>query len=36
LDIMRAGRGSHFDPQILDTFFNDFEMFEKIQKEFVA
>lgn len=36
LTIMRAGRGSHFDPQILDVFFNDFNMFEEIQKEFVA
>lgn len=35
LEIMRAGRGSHFDPQIIDVFMNDFEWFEAIQKEFL-
>jgi len=35
LEIMRAGRGTHFDPKILDIFLNDFGMFEDIQKDFV-
>ena len=35
LDIMRAGRGSHFDPRILDVFFNDFDRVKDIQREFV-
>jgi putative two-component system response regulator len=34
LEIMRAGRGSHFDPRILDVFFQDFESVAAIQKEF--
>ena len=33
-EIMRAGRGSHFDPRILDVFFQDFESVAAIQKEF--
>lgn len=35
LEIMRAGRGSHFDPRILDEFFNDFDRVQAIQKEFL-
>lgn len=35
LEIMRAGRGSHFDPSIIDVFFKDFELFEKIQQDFL-
>ena len=34
LEIMRAGRGSHFDPRIFDTFLNHFEQVQEIQKEF--
>jgi putative two-component system response regulator len=36
LDILRAGRGSHFDPKILDVFLNDFDKVEEIQKEFLV
>ena len=35
LAIMRAGRGSHFDPRILDVFISDFDKVEEIQREFV-
>jgi len=35
LDIMRAGRATHFDPKILDVFFNDFDMFKDIQRDFL-
>jgi len=34
LEIMRAGRGSHFDPRVLDVFLGDFASVEKIQREF--
>lgn len=34
LEIMRAGRGSHFDPRILDVFFQDFDSVAAIQREF--
>jgi putative two-component system response regulator len=36
LDIIRAGRGSHFDPRILDVFLEEFDKFENIQKEFLV
>ncbi|MHC1712179.1 MAG: HD domain-containing phosphohydrolase [Solidesulfovibrio sp.] len=36
LEILRAGRGSHFDPRILDVFLNDFDKVEEIQKEFLV
>ena len=35
LEIMRAGRGSHFDPRILDVFFSHFDKVQEIQKEFL-
>jgi len=35
LEIMGAGRGSHFDPRLLDVFMSDFASFEGIQKEFL-
>ena len=34
LEIMRAGRGSHFDPRILDVFLQDFDSVAAIQQEF--
>ena len=34
LDILRAGRGSHFDPKVLDAFLGDFASVESIQKNF--
>ncbi len=36
LEIMRAGRGTHFDPRILDVFINDFDLVRAIQDEFLA
>jgi putative two-component system response regulator len=36
LEILRAGRGSHFDPSILDVFLNDFDRVQEIQKEFLV
>ncbi len=34
LEIMREGRAKHFDPTILDLFFNNFAEIEKIQSEY--
>lgn len=34
LEIMRAGRGSHFDPKILDLFFEHFDEIQAIQTKF--
>ena len=35
LEIMRAGRGTHFDPRILDAFFDNFDRVLAIKREFV-
>jgi len=34
LEIMKEGRGKHFDPTILDLFLNNFGEIEKIQNEY--
>jgi len=34
LEIMREGRGKHFDPTILDLFLNNFDEIEKIQSQY--
>jgi putative two-component system response regulator len=34
LEIMREGRGTHFQPELLDLFFDNFAMVEEIQKQF--
>jgi putative two-component system response regulator len=34
LMILREGRGTHFDPELLDLFLNNLDEFLKIQKEF--
>ncbi|MGC8938771.1 MAG: HD domain-containing phosphohydrolase [Thermodesulfovibrio sp.] len=34
IDIMKKGRGSHFDPQLLDIFLNNFDEFLKIRETF--
>jgi response regulator RpfG family c-di-GMP phosphodiesterase len=31
---MREGRGTHFQPELLDLFFDNFAMVEEIQKQF--
>jgi len=34
LEIMRVGRGSHFDPKILDLFIEEFDEIQLIQKKY--
>ena len=30
VEVMRAGRGSHFDPDVVDAFIREFDTFKRI------